>query len=297
MTSGSIISMTGFGRDAREADGLTVQAEAKSFNQRFLKIVVRLPAELTFLEEDLRRLVSARVNRGLVEVTVKISGSPVGTTFHLNTVAFREHYHEWLELKRDLNIDANTPIEALMKIPDVWSEAGTDDEVLERSASAVRGAVDAALAKLDGMRKKEGLATGRDLLQIGSSLKSVVEKIASLWPDARTVAVDRLKPLLATLLDSSDGSVPQGIEREIVQLADRSDISEELKRLQSHIDQYMDTLSSGGSVGRKLEFVLQEMHREINTISSKSQDAEIGGRVVEAKVLLERGREQVQNVE
>lgn len=297
MSGGPVTSMTGFGRAVCEADGFAVQAEAKSFNQRFLKVIARLPSELGFLEEGIRKRVTEMASRGQIEVTVKLSGSIPGGTYHLNAEALRAHYTEWLKANEDLGIEVAVPVESLLRIPDVWVEGVPAEESLKAVSELVNTAVDHALAMLDKMRRQEGEATRKDLHSIGGGLRDITKAIEELWPEARMCAVERLRPVVAELLASEEGNIPAGVERELIQLADRSDISEELKRLESHLTQYLASLEEGGPVGRRLEFLLQEMHRELNTIASKSLDARISSHVVEAKVLLERGREQVQNIE
>jgi uncharacterized protein (TIGR00255 family) len=297
VSGGPVTSMTGFGRGVCEADGFTVQAEAKSFNQRFLKVISRLPSELGFLEEEIRKRVTNMASRGQVEVTVKLSGNIPGGTYRLNSEALRAHYTEWLKANEDLGLEVSVPVESLLRIPDIWVEGVPDEKALEAVSELVITAVDGALELLDKMRKQEGEATRKDLHGIGDGLHEIVKAIEKLWPEARMCAVEKLRPVVAELLACEDGCVPAGVERELVQLADRSDISEELKRLESHLTQYLASLEEGGDVGRRLEFLLQEMHRELNTIASKSLDARISSHVVEAKVLMERGREQVQNIE
>ncbi|HHN46593.1 MAG TPA: YicC family protein [Planctomycetes bacterium] len=296
MADGRIFSMTGFGRGASEADGLMVQIEAKSVNQRFFKLATRLPAEISFLEEEIRRLVSRVITRGQVEISVRLSGAVPSGAVRLNREALEAHCLEWAEINRKTGIDG-FPLDALMNAPDTWLETAPDERSIRKTAELVASAVSQALERLNSMRLSEGEATRKDLEAIGGALLAAAKNIEDLWPQARQGTIERLRPLVAELLGCPTDSVPAGVEREIIQLADRSDISEELKRLESHLAQFIQTLSEGGPVGRRLEFLLQEMHREVNTIASKSQDARISSQVVDAKVLVERGREQVQNVE
>ena len=291
-----IRSMTGYGKkDAMSKQG-GVTVEIRSVNHRFLEVAVRVPRSLAQLEEPIRKAVQQRCLRGRIDVTVTVHNNGGGLkTVHID-LALAKQYHAALRtLQKTLGMRGTIDISMLAGFRDILS---ISDQPIDsvHAAKAVLRVLNGALTDLDRMRRREGEALAKDLsvhLDAIRTAKSLVQKKA---PGLAREAFDRMTARVQTLLQ---GELPdQGrLSQELAMYADRSDLSEELVRLESHMLQFDQTLASKESVGKTLEFLLQEMGREVNTIGSKANDADIAQLVVRMKAELEKLREQVQNVE
>ena len=291
-----IRSMTGYGKkDAMSKQG-GVTVEIRSVNHRFLEVAVRVPRSLAQLEEPIRKAVQQRCLRGRIDVTVTVHNNGGGLkTVHID-LALAKQYHAALRtLQKTLGMRGTIDISMLAGFRDILS---ISDQPIDsaHTAKAVLRVLNGALTDLDRMRRREGEALAKDLsvhLDAIRTAKSLVQKKA---PGLAREAFDRMTARVKTLLQ---GELPdQGrLNQELALYADRSDLSEELVRLESHMLQFDQTLASKESVGKTLEFLLQEMGREVNTIGSKANDADIAQLVVRMKAELEKLREQVQNVE
>ena len=291
-----IRSMTGYGKkDAMSKQG-GVTVEIRSVNHRFLEVAIRVPRSLAQLEEPIRKAVQQRCFRGRIDVTVTVHNTGGGLkTVHID-LALAKQYHAALRtLQKTLGMRGTIDISMLAGFRDILS---ISDQPIDsaHAAKAVLRVLNGALTDLDRMRRREGEALAKDLsvhLDAIRTAKSLVQKKA---PGLAREAFDRMTARVQTLLQ---GELPdQGrLSQELAMYADRSDLSEELVRLESHMLQFDQTLASKESVGKTLEFLLQEMGREVNTIGSKANDADIAQLVVRMKAELEKLREQVQNVE
>ena len=291
-----IRSMTGYGKkDAMSKQG-GVTVEIRSVNHRFLEVAIRVPRSLAQLEEPIRKAVQQRCLRGRIDVTVTVHNNGGGLkTVHID-LALAKQYHAALRtLQKTLGMRGTIDISMLAGFRDILS---ISDQPIDsaHAAKAVLRVLNGALTDLDRMRRREGEALAKDLsvhLDAIRTAKSLVQKKA---PGLAREAFDRMTARVQTLLQ---GELPdQGrLSQELAMYADRSDLSEELVRLESHVLQFDQTLASKESVGKTLEFLLQEMGREVNTIGSKANDADIAQLVVRMKAELEKLREQVQNVE
>lgn len=294
----AIRSMTGFGR-ADASDGRRrVAVEIRTVNHRYSDINIRLPRSLTQFEDPLRRLVQVEVRRGRVDMFVTLERSPDAPREVAVDLGLAQGYYQAMEqLRTALGLSEPVCLDHLLRAPDVLAVA---DDGLEPDdlAELVLGACREAVTHLGGMRSGEGQALALDLLERLGRLGGFRTRLASLADGLVPAWRDRLLSRLADLLPASELD-SQRIAQEVAMYADRSDISEELVRLGSHIQQMFETLESPPAepVGRRLDFICQEMLREVNTIGSKAADAEIGGLVISAKEELERIREQIQNVE
>lgn len=289
-------SMTGFGRGEAEAAGRRFVAEVRSVNARFLEAAVRLPQPDAALEDRLRRLVRERVARGRVEVTVTATGA--AAVHPVVDRALVLSYHNLLkDLAESLEIDYEFDLEDMVQLPGVLRlEEAADDR--EAARAAVVSAVGAALDGLAAMREAEGVRLAADMLDRLARLEELAEVIAGRGPAAVAACRERLSVRLAELL--APGQVDESrLAMEVALLAERADITEELVRLRSHLAEGRRLLRDGGpdGVGRQFEFLLQEMHRELNTIGAKGADLAIARAVLQAKGELEKLREQAQNVE
>jgi uncharacterized protein (TIGR00255 family) len=289
-------SMTGFGAASRDRERLAVRAEVRSVNHRYLQVKVRLPGELAWLESDVEERVRAVLERGSVSVYVALSAGTALTTAAINSKAARRYKILFGELSRDLGIPGELELSTLAALPGVLS-AEVDTLAQARARRAVLEVVDDALVALGGMREREGQATAKELEGNARRIRKLVQGIKRRMPEVVRRHQTSLHARVEVLLAGRGGVRPEDLAREIALLADRMDVSEELGRLQSHLDQLAQIMAREGAVGRALEFLAQEFLREANTIGSKCNDAAVAHDVVELKTLIERLREQVMNVE
>jgi len=289
--------MTGFGVGDVALAGGRVIAEVRSVNQRFLDIRARLPRELADLTLFAEQVARERLRRGRVELFVHTEGSVLSACV-LDKVRARAAYRALSELRDELAPGAEVPLSLLSSIPDLFAPPAGPE--LEAVRGAVKGAVERAIDAMEAMCRREGEALAADLRGRCEVLRQLLRAIMSHLDVAREAARRRLRERLERLVAGSDLSLDASrIETEVLLLAERGDVSEELTRFESHLDQFCSVLSADRTepVGRRLDFLLQEKLREANTLSAKAQDAFISQQVVAIKVELERLREQVQNVE
>jgi uncharacterized protein (TIGR00255 family) len=287
-------SMTGFGvGDASTPAGRLV-VEVRAVNHRFLDVRVRAPRELGDLIPFAEQLGRERLQRGRVEVAIRLEGAG-GAGVSLDIERARAAYRSLCALRDDLAPGSEVPLSILAAVPDLFA-AATEREV-ETMRNACRAAFDHAVSRLEVMRNDEGRVLADDLRSRLAAVRKCTDAIAARAPQVVEIYQRRLKTRLSRLLGADVPIDPGRLEQEIALLADRSDVTEELTRLLSHCQQFEGLVDGKEACGRRLDFLLQEMVREVNTIGSKAQDAEVAHMVVEAKSELERMREQVQNVE
>ena len=295
-----IKSMTGFASVTVEDDRTTVNATLKGVNHRFLDLQVRLPSALAPLESALRGLVQRRVARGRVELTVNLQSRTqptVEVTVNEPMVAALAAAMARARARGFLTGDL-TPSDVL-RLPQaiVVREQGVEDAIEATALTAlVERAVVQAVDELEAMRLREGTFLGDDLERRRAGLAETIARVAEVADSGRAATETRLGRRIEELRSDS-GVDPALIAQEIVRFAARSDISEELVRFRGHLQHWMALTSAEEPCGRKLDFLLQEMNREINTIGSKAEGAGLSELIVHAKAELERMREQIQNVE
>jgi len=290
--------MTGYGRGECARDGFKITVELGAVNRRQSEISVNLPRELEMIEAQVRDAINAQVARGRVTAHIGIheaEGQAVARA-HINLPLAKSYATELARLAQSLKISGDISLDQILRAPGVFQ---TDEELVaaETVWPAVEKALKAALSALVKMREREGAHLSEDLTARICIMRSAVEKIQKQAPQT---AENYRQQLLERIKSAGIENIAPDDERllkEIVLFADRSDISEELTRLHSHFKQYEDCRKSKEPVGRTLDFLAQEMNREINTIGSKANDAIISREVVTLKTELERFREQVQNVE
>ncbi|MDR7399444.1 MAG: YicC/YloC family endoribonuclease [Armatimonadota bacterium] len=293
-------SMTGYGAAEPSADGGRWWVEVRSTNHRFLEVVVRLPRELGALEDRVRAAVAERVRRGRVEVLVREDSGLRPREAVVDTELARRYADALERLRRELGLAEPVTLGALLALPEVvrLEEARPDPEA---TWEALHPVLQRALERLVDMRTKEGGRLAADLRERLARLESWVERVAQRAEELPRAYAQRLRQRVAELLRSLEVDQPPDEARlalEVAAFADRCDVREELVRLRSHLEEARALLEGpDGSVGRKLEFLLQEMQREVNTVGSKAADLEVTRAVVEMKSELEAIREQVQNVE
>jgi uncharacterized protein (TIGR00255 family) len=289
-------SMTGFGRGEVTGDLGRIVVEMKAVNHRFSEVVFRMPRQFNALEDQARKLIQGRVSRGRIDVFVSWQAAAKARGVQVDKELAIAYYNALIELGREIGSKSELSLDTLAKLPDVLKvEEGevTAEELWPAFEAATAQAVENLLA----MREREGESLAADLLARADRLAeirtAVLERAPQVVEEYRQKLTKRLEDLLgqATMVD------PQRLAQEVAVFADRSDITEELQRLVSHLAQFRDAFTGGEAVGRKLDFLVQEIGREINTIGSKANDAVITAQVVEAKSELEKIREQVQNIE
>jgi uncharacterized protein (TIGR00255 family) len=290
-----IRSMTGFGAGRAEREGEEIDVEVRSVNHKFCEVKVRTPRELAALELEAARLVKERLARGGIEVALRRTGGASGFAPRIDAGLAESYARAFRELQARLGLPGT------LSLADVIGADGVvrlDERTVDLDAAreAMRRALGAALDALVEMRAREGEALARDLAGRLATLERSVASIEALAPQS----VEHHRARLAERVQELSRGVPLDpgrLEQEVALLADRTDVTEELTRLRSHVAQVRGLLELAEPAGRKLDFLVQEMHREVNTIGSKSQSAEIAAIVVTAKAEVERMREQVQNVE
>jgi len=293
-----INSMTAFGRGQAENLKKRIVVEIRTLNHRFLDLHFRLPRRLQGLEDRLRQLLKSRIARGRVELNLEVT--PLGEsnrTLVLDRALLREAQEILDELRNCSQVHEDLRLEHFLRFPELVTvqEPITEDE--ESTWKVLSQALDQALTTVEAMRRAEGHNLATDLQQRLDVINRHLAAISAQAPEVPRLYRERLEARLTQMLPEPALIDDNRLLQEVALLADRSDITEELTRLTSHLEQFRWTLASSGAVGRKLDFLLQEMNREINTIGSKANDLKISQAGVEIKNELERLREQVQNIE
>jgi uncharacterized protein (TIGR00255 family) len=292
-----LLSMTGFGEARGEKNGLCVTVEVRAVNNRYLKINLRTAEPYYALEAEIDKAVRARVKRGALQVQLQVRRQPRLEDYALNLFAVRSYVEQLRKLESELGGPAG-PVSAVLALPGVAAEpAGTNSPALEEWP-VVASVLEQALTMLQAMRQEEGRAMAAELAQYVRDLAAALEQVRGRAPQVVTGYRDRLREKLETLLrDLSLETDSAQILREVAVFAERTDVAEEIVRLDSHLAQFSEMLQEPESPGRKLDFLIQEMVREVNTLGSKGNDVEIARQVVEMKGTIEKMRELVQNVE
>jgi uncharacterized protein (TIGR00255 family) len=292
-----IKSMTGFGRAEQNQNGYRVLAEIKAVNHRHSEVVVRMPREYLLFEEKIKKIVLEHVSRGRLDVFVTIEKTEQsGRTVVVDQELAVQLKSAADELATRLGMGDTVSLTELLKLPGVITITETADNP-EELESLLLGCVSAAVVNLLDMRVNEGQRLAKDMSARIVKLRDIVDRLIERSPLVVDEYRERLDKRLRDLLDGKAVVEEARLLTEVAILADRASIEEELVRLKSHFAQFEGFLQSAEPIGRKLDFLVQEMNREINTIGSKANDLLIAQWVVEAKSVLEQVREQLQNVE
>jgi uncharacterized protein (TIGR00255 family) len=292
-----IVSMTGFGDASAERSGTHYAVEIRSLNNRFYKSVIKLPDNLTGLEPEVETLLREGLGRGSITYILKMRSDSAEAAYHINTHALSA-YLEQLQQIRGLGSTVSIDLASLVQLPGVCQEPRDETDEIARHGAVIRELTSVAIAKLVGMRTREGHSLMTDLLKHS---KLIASELADIQKRAPTVIDDyhrKLTQRVNQLLSKAELQVNQAdLLKEIAVFAERADISEEIQRLTSHLEAFEHACKTGEHAGRKLDFITQEMLREANTIASKANDAEIARHIVEIKGAIDRLKEQVQNIE
>ena len=289
-------SMTGYGRAVETVNGREFTVELRSVNNRYLDCTVKLPRALSFAEDAVKQAVKGAISRGKVDVFISVrSEGAEDVKITLNTAMVEGYLGAMHQMAKDYGIREDISVSLLSRMPDVFTvdKPEVDEEQLLADLLSV---VNQALERFDAMRSAEGRALENDLRSRGQTILSLVEQVEAgsgqTVADYRTRLENKLKEVLAnTAIDEGR------ILTEAAIFADKVAVDEETVRLRSHLDQMNNMLTTGGAIGRKLDFLLQEMNRESNTIGSKCSDVRMARIVVDIKAELEKIREQTQNIE
>ena len=296
-----IKSMTGYGRGEAVSGGRAATAEIRSVNHRYCEVSVRLPGRCGFAEDAVKQLVKRRAGRGKIDVLIGFTSSNEDDALvSLNTAVAKQYFAGLRELQKSFDTTGEITIELLAALPDVLKQERPqidEDSIKE----LILDATNAAFEAFDQMRATEGDGLKADIEKKLDTLTNIANAIEKRAPDVREAHAQRLRERIASIADipTDDALIDQRLAMEIAVFADKASIDEELVRLSSHIDQFRGAIISGNGddpVGKKLDFLVQEMNRETNTIGSKANDLRITDLMIELKTGIENIREQVQNI-
>jgi uncharacterized protein (TIGR00255 family) len=302
-----INSMTGYGQAQGQSDGVTYIVEVKTVNNRYFKANIKLPEAVAFLEEDIDKLLRENILRGTVNYVLRLKEISAGELYDINERGLRAIVEKLNRIACSADIKCNIDIGSLLALPGILAPVSPDEKAAERLKQDVLSATQKAVDQLKQMRAAEGKALAADLgshcKTISENLKQIVARSSVVLQEYQKKLKKRVDELLADAKLKLD---EETLAREVAVFADRSDISEEVARLDSHLQQFIESCRGqpkgapdmgNAAAGRRLEFLSQEMLREINTISSKASDSEITHWVVDIKCRIDRIKEQVQNIE
>lgn len=290
--------MTGFGRAEIQTPACLVSVEAKSVNHRHLDVSVRLPGALAELEAEVRRLIQSRLERGRVDVTVQLAPVPgrAGLDVRADAALARRYVDQARALAAEIGVAGDVSLAWVLERPGVLraEEAATPEPAQVRPL--VTEALGRALDELVTRRTAEGTALAAELRALRAELASQVEVIAARAPQAAARRGERLRERMLAMLGEA-GVDEARVLAEVAAWAQKTDVTEEIARLRAHLDEVVLMLDKGGPVGRAFDFLIQELNREVNTTGSKADDLELSQAALAAKGIIEKMREQVQNIE
>lgn len=293
-----LLSMTGFGEARHEEGSLAVAVEVRTINNRYFKLSLRSSDAYSSLEPQIEALVRKYIKRGTVQVQIRVSRSLTADDVLINRTALESYRRQLQAVRNDWQVSGAIVPESLLELPGVIDENALHHADIEHDWPIINRTLEEALARLGQMRSDEGAALAADLKANCQTIAKQLDQIEARLPQLVDDYRDRLLERINRTLEKYDITLQPGdIVREISLFAERSDVSEEIVRLRSHLEQFDAVMSLAESSGRKLEFLTQEMFREANTIGSKANDVETPKYVIEIKTAIERIREQVQNVE
>jgi len=294
----SLRSMTGFGRAEAVTDGFAVTVEARSINHRHLDIALRLPRTLGTFEMDARHLIQSRLERGRIDVAVQVGPAPGQSTqqIRVDAALAAQYVEQARALGRAAGLGEDVSLTWVLERPGVVRTEETETSASALAWSAVAEVLGRAIDELVAYRATEGGALAAELRTQHAALRAQVDAIAARTPAALARYQERLRERIAALL--GDVALDEGrVVTEVAIWAEKTDVREELTRLAAHLEQLAALLDGGGAIGRPLDFLIQELNREVNTIASKAGDLELSQSALAAKGIIEKMREQAQNLE
>jgi len=290
--------MTGYGEAQGEADGVSYAVEIKTVNNRFLKTIIKLPELTTFLEEDIDKLLRKNISRGTINYVLRLKDTTASTLFDIDETALQAVAEKLSRVGSSTDIKGEIDLGNLLNLPGIIQPALPDKERVERIKKLVSRISQEALDKLKQMRATEGGYLETDIKKCCTAIEKDLEQIRGRSAIVMREYAEKLKKRVNELLAHAELKLDEEIlAREVAIFADRSDISEEVSRLDSHLQQFEQCCDGNDQAGRRLDFISQEMLREANTIASKASDTETTRYVVDIKCQIDRIKEQVQNIE
>lgn len=290
-------SMTGFGRAARSVRKLDLEVEVRSVNHRFLSLKIGLPAEMTRFEGDVDKLVRGALSRGSVTVTLTVKRAAAAGSNGFDEERLKKAWRRLDGVRRSLGLKEPLPLSAVLAVPQAWESGGADLDP-ETVWEGARPLVRRALEDLLKARAREGKRIGEDVEARLAAIEGAIARIRGRAPQVFEGYQRKLQERIDALRTAKGLELAQAdLLKEIAVYADKCDISEELQRLATHVEAARRMLREGGLLGRRLDFLTQEMVRETNTLASKAGDSEISGAAVEVKAELEKIKEQAENLE
>ena len=291
--------MTGYGRAEAVLGGRKYVVEIKSLNHRYLELSLRIPANLLPLEMEIKKKINEQLIRGKIDITIRretYSGIEGSRLLEVNLPLVKNYYDLLIQLKDLFNLKEDITLDMMAGLKDVFIPLETLEDEITVLWEGLAGVLSNALAALIDMRQKEGEVLGQDLK---ARLYLINEHLDEIDARAPQIVLEYQKRLVARIRELMDGMVidESRLSQEVAIMAEKSDITEEIVRFRSHINQFLEMLKSPEAMGRKVDFLIQEMNREVNTIGSKSSDAQVSCHVIEIKSELAKLREQVQNLE
>jgi len=292
-----LLSMTGFGEAHGQENGVDISVELRTINSRYFKLNIRGPEGVNSLETRIESALRKHIKRGSIQLTMRIGRESTSDDYRINRQVLLSYQQQLAEMSGASEV-TSLRLDTLLALPGVIDEPDNNSEQFMATWPLIESTLQEALTRLSSMRAEEGKAMAQDLAANCQIIEQQIDIISGLTDRVVDHYRSRLTERMKKLLSEYDITIEAGdVVREVGLFAERCDISEELVRLRSHLDQFRELLSSGEGVGRKLEFLTQEMFRETNTIGSKANDAEIAKHVIEVKAAIERMREMIQNVE
>jgi uncharacterized protein (TIGR00255 family) len=290
-------SMTGFGSAARQCGAVQYAVEIRSVNNRYLKLNIKLPEACQAAEAQIDKLMRNRLGRGTVTVSIRMKVAEEAAVYRVNQAALDSYLHQLRELQAEADPSTRIDLAGLLQLPGVC-EPPELEEVVAQSLPELLTLVEEALDAMIQMRLQEGVSLKDHLIEQCDQIREKLQSVTSRAPQVVEEYHQRLTDRVKELVDQGRVNIDEeSLAREVAIYAERSDIAEEVSRLSTHLQQFRESCEADGAVGRKLDFISQEMLREANTIASKSNDAEIARAVVEIKTAVDRIKEQVQNAE
>ncbi len=289
--------MTGFGNASLQTEGVHVSTEIKSVNNRYLKISVRMPDSVARFEAEIEKLVRSRVTRGSVQLSIRVRFTSGQSEYRIDQDLLRSFQRQLAEISGDAKVNSAT-LGELLSLPGVVSQTELPEAFVNSLWPAVEASLKESLDHFEDFRRREGESMRQDLEKQCEVIENEGRQVALLTPQVVTEYRDKILERVRRLIGDASVNISENdVIREVALFADRCDINEEITRLRSHTEQFRRLLNGEASQGRKLEFIGQEMFREINTIGSKANHVTIALSVVEMKAAIERMREVLQNVE
>lgn len=289
-------SMTGYGRSQKILNGRDITVEIRSVNHRYYEYSSRIPRIYNYIDEKLKLLLKGSISRGKVEISVTVNSiEGKDAVIHINKGAAEGYVTALRSVAQELQLTDDIRLSNLMKLPDIFNIQKAPDDEEQIWADISETALE-ALEKFVEMRSVEGGKLKNDVLEKASNIEKLVGEVEKLSPETVENYRNRLYAKLSEVLEGKDID-QQRILTEAAVFAEKIAVDEETVRLRSHISQLRDMLNSDEAIGRKLDFIVQEMNREVNTIGSKAQDLNIARNVVDMKAEIEKIREQIQNIE